>query len=344
MLWYCFAAWLTLTTNAVPSLAAIDEQSIAVVINQQDQDSVELGQSYVDVHGIPEEHIIRVSMQKRNSIPLGEVEQLLDQLDRQRFPGLSGYALVWEKPFRAECMSITSAVALRGNRAACTTGCRPTLANPWFFDPAGARPSTREVRPAMLVTGGDAASTRALIQRGLRSKQNSTTGQALLVLSGDPNRDIRRPRFRQMTKRVLPRLKTRMIVGFPSEADGIMFYLTGAVSVPHLEHIEFLPGAVADHVTSNGGTLYNSPQMSSLEWIRAGATASYGTVVEPCNLPGKFPDPVRLMERYTAGDSVLQAYWGSVAMPGQGVFVGDPLARPFAAQQADGDGEPRPLR
>jgi len=29
---------------------------------------------------------------------------------------------------------------------------------------------------------------------------------------------------------------------------------------------------------------------------------------------------------------LLSAYWASVEMPGQGVFVGDPLARPFASQ------------
>lgn len=329
--WFCrIAACLAALLSAPSVLGAIDERTIGVVINELDPSSVELGEFYMAMHGIPEEQAIRVSIRKRDSIPLDELQQLLIQIDRQRFLGLSSYALVWERPFRADCMSITSAIALRGQRDACATGCRPTVANPWFFDPSGAKRATRAVHPAMLVTGGDEATTRALIQRGLRSKQGIAMGKALLVLSGDPNRDIRRPRFRQVAKGSLPRLKSRLIVGFPSKAEQIMFYLTGAVRVPHLAGIEFLPGAVADHVTSNGGTLYDSPQMSSLEWIRAGATATYGTVVEPCNLPGKFPDPVRLMERYSAGDSVLQAYWTSVAMPGQGVFVGDPLARPFA--------------
>jgi len=29
------------------------------------------------------------------------------------------------------------------------------------------------------------------------------------------------------------------------------------------------------------------------------------------------------------GDTVLEAYWKSVEMPGQGLFIGEPLARPF---------------
>ncbi len=65
-------------------------------------------------------------------------------------------------------------------------------------------------------------------------------------------------------------------------------------------------------------------------WLEAGATASYGTVVEPCNHRQKFPLPGIAMFHYALGASAIEAYWKSVAWPGEGVFVGDPLARPFA--------------
>jgi uncharacterized protein (TIGR03790 family) len=86
---------------------------------------------------------------------------------------------------------------------------------------------------------------------------------------------------------------------------------------------------VADHLTSTGGDLLSTSQMSSLRWLEAGATASYGTVVEPCAFPAKFPDPVVMMKHYFAGQTLIEAYWKSVAMPGQGLFIGEPLARPF---------------
>jgi hypothetical protein len=35
------------------------------------------------------------------------------------------------------------------------------------------------------------------------------------------------------------------------------------------------------------------------------------------------------MAHYLNGETLVEAYWKSVLMPGQGVFVGDPLARPF---------------
>jgi hypothetical protein len=33
---------------------------------------------------------------------------------------------------------------------------------------------------------------------------------------------------------------------------------------------------------------------------------------------------------YATGASAIEAYWKSVAWPGEGVFIGEPLARPYA--------------
>ncbi len=35
------------------------------------------------------------------------------------------------------------------------------------------------------------------------------------------------------------------------------------------------------------------------------------------------------MYHYATGATAIEAYWKSVAWPGEGVFVGEPLARPF---------------
>jgi uncharacterized protein (TIGR03790 family) len=72
--------------------------------------------------------------------------------------------------------------------------------------------------------------------------------------------------------------------------------------------------------------------MSALSWIAQGATASYGSVSEPCNILGKFSNVSVLFEHYSHGETALEAYWKSVAMPGQGLFIGEPLARPYAAR------------
>jgi hypothetical protein len=69
--------------------------------------------------------------------------------------------------------------------------------------------------------------------------------------------------------------------------------------------------------------------MPVTDWLDAGVTASYGTVEEPCNYTQKFPQASILMEHYFRGETVIEAYWKSVQWPGQGLFVGEPLARPF---------------
>ncbi len=64
-------------------------------------------------------------------------------------------------------------------------------------------------------------------------------------------------------------------------------------------------------------------------WLEAGATASYGAVVKPCNYPAKFPQVSTLVPMYFCGNTLLEAYWKSVQWPGEGIFVGEPLARPW---------------
>ena len=110
----------------------------------------------------------------------------------------------------------------------------------------------------------------------------------------------------------------------------MLFYFTGLTHVQKINRNTYLPGAIADHLTSAGGILSGSYQMSILEWVQAGVTGSYGTVVEPCNFPEKFSNPGVLMDYYLKGNSLIEAYWKSVAEPGQGIFVGEPLAKPFA--------------
>ena len=113
------------------------------------------------------------------------------------------------------------------------------------------------------------------------------------------------------------------------DADDVMAYFSGLATVQGIGSNRYRPGAVADHLTSLGGKLLGSGQMSALRWLEAGATGSYGTVVEPCNFPAKFPDPALLLTYYLRGDTLIESYWRSVAMPGQGVFIGEPLARPW---------------
>jgi hypothetical protein len=43
----------------------------------------------------------------------------------------------------------------------------------------------------------------------------------------------------------------------------------------------------------------------------------------------KFPRPNLVIDAYLNGETLIESYWKSVAWPGQGVFIGEPLATPF---------------
>jgi hypothetical protein len=183
----------------------------------------------------------------------------------------------------------------------------------------------------MMLAGNNFEQVKELIDRGVASDRSFPSGHAYLLSTTDTARNTRAGDFAKTEKALSGVIKVDVL-----KADSItgrqdvLFYFTGLMQVPHLETLHFLPGALADHLTSNGGQLTDSIQMSSLRWLEAGATASYGTVVEPCSFPQKFPFPGMAMFYYANGASAIEAYWKSVAWPGQGVFIGEPLARPFA--------------
>ena len=92
----------------------------------------------------------------------------------------------------------------------------------------------------------------------------------------------------------------------------------------------FVPGAVADSLTSFGGYILENPgQTPLLAFLEAGACGSYGTVVEPCNYTYKFPDPMVYFYQ-NRGFCLAEAYYQSLANPYQGLVAGEPLSAPFA--------------
>jgi uncharacterized protein (TIGR03790 family) len=114
---------------------------------------------------------------------------------------------------------------------------------------------------------------------------------AYLVTTGDRNRHICGAAFQRLIDSPPRRVKPVLGSTFPTGASNVMFYFTGATRVSGIETLRFLPGAIADHVTSWGGIFDQDKPMTALAWIHAGATGSYGTVVEPCSIPANFRIP-----------------------------------------------------
>lgn len=96
---------------------------------------------------------------------------------------------------------------------------------------------------------------------------------------------------------------------------------------------EFVPGALADNLTSHGGNFTVDGQTKLTELLHAGAAISSGTVVEPYSLQQKFPHP-SMYAFYGSGATAIESFYLAVAAPYQLLIVGDPLAQPFAAPPA----------
>lgn len=331
--------------GAAPSVTAFGPADLAVLIAEGDATSEAIGRAYQRARGIPEANMVRVTLPTRNdAIASTAFNTLKASIDARLPAGVQATLITWTAPSRVEgpcAMGITAALALGFDARYCG-GCVPTATTP-YYNSGSARPYTDfGIRPSMMLGAATLADAQVLIDRGVaadrRMSNGSTEATAWLVRTSDLARNAREADFRALARITAPRLQINLVDNTDGTGDNeitgrsnVLFYFTGLARVAQAASNTWLPGAAADHLTSYGGVLPDGfGQMPATEWLRAGATASYGTVEEPCAYEQKFPRASVLVSRYRQGDTLIEAYWKSVQWPGQGLFVGEPLARPWA--------------
>lgn len=314
----------------------LESSQVAVVVNTADRLSVAVGDYYSRRRHIPRLNVIRVSFDpRRDELPPEEFTRIRASVESQAGAQVQAYALTWARPYRVGCMSVTAAFALGFAAKYCAEGCKLTQPSPYFNTMTSRPHDDLHIRPAMSIAALDFAHAKALIDRGIDSDGTLPRGTAYLVATDDPSRNVRATTYDRLLAVKQQSVRIEVVHGAEiRDRSDILFYFIGAATVALPAGNRFLPGAVADHLTSFGGMLTaDSGQMSSLRWLEAGATGSYGTVAEPCNFQGKFPNIGVLMGHYLAGETLIEAYWKSVLMPGQGLFIGEPLAAPFRVRR-----------
>ena len=323
--------------GASHTATAFGPADLGVIINEADTLSISIGEYYVRRRSIPPANVIRIVINtKADQIEPVEFEAIYNEVQQKTPRDVQAYALTWLTPYRVGCMSITTAFAAGYAKRFCASGCRATAPSP-YFDSTTRRPYDEyRLRPSMLVGARTYENAKALIDRGLASDYTRPASRAYLNITEDQARNTRAPLYAAIKLAFMGHypVTIQRSEGIRDRHD-VIFYFTGAKHVPYLDSLGFLPGAIGDHLTSGGGRLTGGKQMSALRWLEAGATGSYGTVVEPCNYPYKFPHPGVVMKYYLKGESLIEAYWKSVRWPGQGVFIGEPLAKPFAVPPAE---------
>ena len=337
------------TSSAATTLSGAE---LAVLVAQGDATSEAIGAAYKTARGVPDAQVFRVRLPPSvgDAINADDFAALRASVEAGLPSNVQATLLTWTRPSRvvgATCsMSITSAMAFGYDARYCAAGCLQTAASPYYNGATRAPFSDLRMRPSMMLGVATLAEAQTLIARGVAADATWTagsagaSGQAFLLRTSDAARSTRWPDFQALASASVAGLSIRYIDNSAGRAsdevtgqNDVMFYLTGLPGVPGAASNRYLPGAVADTLSSYGGYLPDAMgQMPVTDWLKSGATASYGTVEEPCNYVEKFPRASVLVAHYRNGETLLEAYWKSVQWPGQGLFIGEPLAHPWAAR------------
>ncbi|MBU1910135.1 MAG: TIGR03790 family protein [Verrucomicrobia bacterium] len=327
-------------------------QNVLIVVNEREVNSLELGHYYREKRGIPERNVCRINLaapshntfphifEKSIHAPIVqhiEKEHLGDQIDF--------IVLCMTTPTRInDIESIPSALFYGYKKAHGAPPCDlPAETRSFYYgaEHAFSHDLAGREGPAylvMMLAAPTPEEARRLVDRAVAADGTAPSGTFyLLKPPSDTARNVRYKLFDEMD------FQARFMNPFPRREfaeqnvltglTDVMGYMTGLSSHPDWFWSTniYLPGAMADHFTSFGARLPKPSlgQGSLLQWIGAGATASYGTVGEPCNFTEKFPHPLAFFW-YARGFNLAESYWMSVAHPYQGLFVGEPLAAPYA--------------
>jgi uncharacterized protein (TIGR03790 family) len=337
----------------------VQHDEIAVLINDNDPQSVDVANYYQKKRNIPDQNMIHLNFNQNKLYPgftansgidPGEFARLKEQVDAASGSQIQAYVITWSKPFRisyfnyyATNYSITSAFTFGIDQNYLQIRSCSSMPSNSYYNSNSSKPYTDfNIRPTMMLAGVNTANVKATIDKGSMADGSFPMGTGWFVRTSDAIRSNPRDADFKSTVQAWNRpggLSMNYASAQIARRSDILFHQTGAANVPALKTNTFVPGALADHLTSAGGDLFGSTvvdygQMSILRWLEAGATASYGTETEPCAQPQKFPKASILVKNYFLGNTAVEAYLKSVQWPAQGVFVGDPLARPFGTKAA----------
>ena len=329
-----------------------------VVVNTQSADSVELGDYYAAAYDIPAHHICPLSIPTNTvSVSSNQLASLLltpirNHIASNQLTGQIDYVvLCGDIPTRVNMREGLSASLFYGFKNApgyhdAPVSCKlpEYTSNAYYraeraFRSADGWSGTNGFITFHLIAF-DLATAKEVVDRGRTSQSTFPNAGMYLYHLGDAHRGVRERFFAnaQFSFTALPGLPATCTIGpyytAISNRTNVIGYHDGygTISAAIRTNNTWLPGAYADHMTSCGGMIPDPcyGQSTILDWMHIGATASFGTVAEPCSYYSKFPDPLMAFY-YARGFTIGESYAMSVFAPYEGLFAGDPLAAPFAA-------------
>ncbi len=322
-----------------------------VVVNRASRDSRALGAYYAEQHGIPPSHVCSIQVDTPfPTITLSAFEKdvrkpIADHIAQQKLDGQIHFlVLCMNAPSRVAGGNSLTAALFYGFKPIDPTAPQCNIASNsvnQYYASETAYTSTAGWNQThapipFLLTAETLKTAKQVVDRGVASIAAFPDGVFCLYGSSDSARNIRHRTYPVVARHFdLLGLSNRLEVnptGGRIPERPFLGYLTGRPRLPtNLVEAAFAPGAIGDHLTSCAGMIPDPclGQSTVWDWMKLGATASYGTVAEPCAFNVKFPDPM-LFFWVVRGFSLGEALAMSVRNPYQGLWVGDPLAAPFA--------------
>ena len=347
---FIFGVWWT----AQLALAGGSGLNVIVVVNQNSTNSLQLGNDYCLARGVPPQNVLRLTNWTGGSInwtPTQFQTNLLNPL----LAMVSSRGLARQAQFVVLSMDIPYRVTDGYNENSTTaalfygfkTNGPPVVGygscslpddtyNSYVYSElpfSQAPPNTATTNSflAMILTDTNLAAAETTLSRAVAADDSYPTQTVYLAKTTDPARNVRFVEFDNSVfeNRVVGNNAVTRIDSNSVNFTNLFGLQTGLASYTFNTN-EFEPGALADTLTSLAGFILDpAGQTTALAYLEAGASGSYGAIVEPCNYTVKFPDPVDYFYQ-TRGFTLAEAYYQSVQNPFEGLFVGEPLTAPYA--------------
>jgi uncharacterized protein (TIGR03790 family) len=346
---------------ALPLLAGSSGLNVIVVVNQNSSNSLQLANDYCELRNVPPQNVLRLT----NTWSGGSVYCSADEFQTNLLTPLLGMIDANGLGIQAQLVLLSmdlpyTVVGTNGwnsTTSALFYGFKPDDAPPGPNLPASCSlpaaafnsyafsemafadnpPTTAPTNAflAMLLTDTNLATAEATMRRAIASDGTFPDQSVILEKTSDPFRNVRFYEFDNSVFEAQVR-GDNAVSRILSDSTGItnLLGLQTGLTTYSIPANAYVPGSIGDNLTSYGGRIFNSAgQTVLLEFLEAGAAASYGTVVEPCNYPQKFPSPLDYFYQLR-GFCNAESYYQSVQYPYQGLMVGEPLAAPFALRGA----------
>ena len=335
--------------------------NVAIIVNQDSTNSIQLGNYYRERRNIPPQNVFRInwsggnvnwSLSNYNAVLLNPFLSAL--ASRQLTNQIDYIVLSMDIPYRIDGDNTgynensTTSALFYGFKSDDSPPCHKAdgSTNNYAYTegifrqtpPISANSNSWLVT---MITQSSLVLAEQIVDQGILGDSSFPTNTTWLDKSDDPDRNVRYAEFDNAIFDTLldgnySIMRTNMVIevtnfyigliDFPATALG---YQGGSYNYQIVNDPLLVPGGFADNLDSFSGEIFENPgETSILPFLTTGASGSYGTVIEPCAYLEKFPDSLAYFYQ-SRGFSLAECYYLSLLCPYQGLTVGEPLSAPF---------------